>query len=239
MNANEVREFFKNHWTVRRYKTDPIPSEHVDVMLYAAQRAPTDATAQMGTLIQLEDSELRTKIAELSMNPHIAVAPLSFVVCADIHRLKLVLQSAGKKIADAPKTFTHFAIGDAVLMGQNLVLAAEMLGYRCCWIGGVLGNYKQICTLLKLPDGVFPFAALTVGVPDEDPVYRPRLERELAVMKNQYDLNESLFLSEVKRMGAITKRGDWAQTLTGYFGEGSLIEGRESKLAEVLGRITR
>ncbi len=43
----EVLSFFKSRWTVRKYKSVEMPIEHLDVILEAAQRAPTDATVQM------------------------------------------------------------------------------------------------------------------------------------------------------------------------------------------------
>ena len=232
---DSVRSFFQKHWTVRKYKDVPMPVEHLDIILEAAQRAPTDATAQMYSFIRLTDGELRKQIADLSGNPHIVTASESFIICADIHRLEEILAANNFELGNFPHIAIHFAIGDAVLAGQNMLIAAEMLGYGGCWIGGVISAPIEISELLDLPRGVFPFAALTVGVPDETPKHRPRLPRHQVVHVNSYKSPSKEELSiAVQQMASITARGDWAQTLARYFGKGGSMESREIKMRELL-----
>jgi nitroreductase len=237
---DDVHTFFKEHWTVRKYKSFTMPESHLDTILYAAQRAPTDATAQMYSIIRLTDPQLRKNVAKLSSNPHIETASEAFVICADLDRLQIILKSRGYKVGNFPQIALHFAIGDAVLAGQNMLIAAEMLGYRGCWIGGVVSAFNEISTLLKLPAGAFPFAALTLGVPDEEPKFRPRLERKSVIHENYYsraseDPASSAALDRgVEAMAAITSRGDWAQTLAGYFAKDGTMEAREKLLSEFL-----
>lgn len=233
--AAQVKSFFQAHWTVRKYKSIKMPPEHLDAILYAAQRAPTDATAQMYSFVRLTDPALRERIAALSNNPHIATASESFIVCADIHRLESVLKLRSFEIGEFPHIAVHFAIGDAVMAGENMLLAAEMLGYRGCWIGGVLNALDEIASLTQLPKGVFPFAALTLGVPDEPHQERPRLPREQVIFDNAYRSPEANALARgVADMAPITARGDWAATLARYFAKGGTMEEREKTLAEFL-----
>lgn len=237
MTPQQVREFFDAHWTVRKYKSFTMPDEHVDVLLHAAQRAPTDATSQMYTFVRLTDPALRAEIARLTTNAHIATASLAFIVCGDVHRLAETLRAHGHEFGHMPTIAHHFAIGDAVLAGQSLLLAAEMLGYRGCWIGGVMNALDEIVALTKLPSGVVPFAALTIGVPDEAAVHRPRIARDLVVHENTYRPYSHEELEQSARdMAAITARGNWAQTLARYWSPGGSMEAREPHLARVLGR---
>lgn len=233
--VEEVRAFFDAHWTVRKYKKVEIPADHLDVILHAAQRAPTDATAQMYSFIRLRDPKLREEIATLTGNAHFATASEAFIVCADVHRLERILQSAGQELGTMPAIANHFGIGDAVMAAQNLLLAAEMLGYRGCWIGGVLNALEQIVTLTKLPNGVLPFAGLTIGVPDEQPVHRPRIARDLVVHDDHYrEPSESEISQAVSAMASITARGNWAQTLSRYFAVGGTMEQREPNLRAIM-----
>jgi FMN reductase (NADPH) len=230
-----VRSFFQNHWTVRKYKNVPMSSEHLDTILEAAQRAPTDATAQMYSFIRLTDINLRKQIADLSGNPHILTASESFIICADIYRLEKILTTNNFELGDFPHIAIHFAIGDAVLAGQNMLIAAEMLGYRGCWIGGVISAPTEISDLIGLPTGVFPFAALTIGVPDETPKHRPRLPRQQVIHENSYKIPSTIELREATNlMASITARGNWPQTLAGYFAKGGSMESREIKMRELL-----
>lgn len=235
MNPEDVKHFFAQHWTVRKYKNVPMPEDHLDAILYAAQRAPTDATAQMYTLIRLTNPEARQKMADLTNNAHIGTASESFVVCADIHRLNQLLKTRGYTPGNWPAVAVHFAVGDAVMAAQNMLIAAEMLGYMGCWIGGVMNNLPAITELLDLPAGVFPFAALTMGVPDEEPKHRPRLERALVVHENTYQKPDVALLEKgLNDMAPITARGDWGLTLSRYFAQGGSMEAREVLLRQVL-----
>lgn len=231
----EVKSFFTNHWTVRKYKDVKIPKDHLEAILFAGQRAPTDATAQMYTVIHLTDQAVKKEMALLTKNAHVETASESFIMCADIWRLKKILNLHDYELGKFPKAAIHFSIGDIVMVGQNMLTAAEMLGYRGCWIGGVMNALPEIQSLLKLPQGVFPFAAMTIGVPDEEAKFRPRLERSLVVHENVYQkYDDEALKKSAKDMGPITMRGDWPQTLNGYFGKGGAMEVRDAILRELL-----
>jgi nitroreductase len=226
---------FDRHRTIRRFKPQPLEPGHLEQIIWAAQRAPTDATAQMYSFVRLTDPQLRSDVAAWTHNPHFAGAAESFVVLADVHRLRLLLEHRGFVFADWPAAAIHFAIGDAVLAGQNLLIAAELLGYAGCWIGGVLTALKPIVERLSLPQGVMPFAGLVIGVPDESPAQRPRVQPELVVHENRYrepDTNE--LEHALNRMAPITSRGDWAQSLSRYFAAGGTMETRDKTLRQVL-----
>jgi FMN reductase (NADPH) len=233
--TDEVRAFFDAHWTVRKYKKVEMPPEHLDVILHAAQRAPTDATAQMYSFIRLRDATLRDEIATITGNAHFATASEAFIVCADVHRLERILKSAGQEFGDIPAIANHFGIGDAVMAAENLLLASEMLGYRGCWIGGVLNALEKIIALTELPKGVLPFAGLTIGVPDEEQIHRPRIARELVVHVDRYRTASTDEISQaVSAMASITARGNWAQTLARYFAKGGTMEQRETVLKAMI-----
>ena len=237
LSADQLRAFSDAHRTVRQYLQGAVPAEHLDVMLHAAQRAPTDATAQMYSFIQLSDPALREQVAELTVNPHFATAPLSFVICMDVHRLNLFLEHHGYERGEWPGVAVHFGIGDAVLAGQSMLLAAELLGYQGCWIGGVLTNLEALCELLELPEGVLPFAGLTIGRSAETPAQRPRIARGLVLHQDRYREPERSELGAMQTdMAGITARGDWALTLARYFASGGSMEAREPGLQKMLAR---
>ncbi|MFN8509249.1 MAG: nitroreductase family protein [Deinococcaceae bacterium] len=233
----DTQSFFANHRSVRRYKPYKIPQEHLDLLMFAAQRAPTDATAQMYSFIRLVDPELRQWVAELSDNPHMATASEAFIVCADVFRLKELLQSQGYAFGHFPLTALHFAIGDAVLAGQNMMLAAELLGYRGCWVGGILTGIDLLADRLQLPKGVWPFSGLTLGMSDEPPSTRPRLKPELIFHENTYNIPSPMELEEANLdMNPITRGGNWIASLARYFASEGSMEQRETRLVHFLKR---
>jgi nitroreductase len=54
--------------SVRRFKPMPIPEGDLEKLLFALQRAPTDASAQLYSAIRVTDPGLRDKVAQLSGN---------------------------------------------------------------------------------------------------------------------------------------------------------------------------
>ncbi len=228
-------EVFATHRTVRQYKAQPLETGHLEQLLFCAQHAPTDATAQMYSFIRLSDPALKARVAKITNNPHIETAAEAFIVCADVNRLQALLELKGYAFGDWSAVAVHFGIGDAVLAAHTMLVAAECLGYQGCWIGGVLGALEEIVTLCELPIGVLPFAGLTIGVPDESPEQRPRIQPELVLHENSYRLPSAAELEEaLNRMASITARGDWAQTLSRYFAQGGTMEAREVVLQKVL-----
>jgi FMN reductase (NADPH) len=235
MNLDSRLAVFANHRTIRKYKPQPLEDGHLEQILYCAQHAPTDATAQMYSFVRLTDPDLKTRVAQITNNPHMATAPEAFIVCTDVCRLQRLLEQRGYEFGSWSAVAIHFGIGDAVLAGQTMLHAAECLGYQGCWIGGVLSALEEIVALCKLPQGVLPFAGLTIGVPDESPAQRPRIQPELVLHQNHYRLPEAHELeTALERMAPITARGDWAQTLSRYFAKGGTMEAREITLRRAL-----
>ena len=234
MNLDPRLSVFANHRTIRKYKPQPLETGHLEQILYCAQHAPTDATAQMYSFIRLT-GKTKTRVAELTNNAHIETAPEAFLICADVKRLQLLLEHKGYEFGAWDAVAIHFGIGDAVLAGQTMLHAAECLGYQGCWIGGVLSALEQIIDLCELPKGVLPFAGLTIGVPDETPDQRPRIQPELVLHENTYRMPSASELeTALERMARITARGDWAQSLARYFAKGGTMEAREITLRRVL-----
>ena len=247
LTPEQVRAFYDAHRTVRLYQTQPDGSpirmtpDELDAVLHAAQRAPTDATAQLYSFIHLTTPDVRAQVAELTGNPHIKTASEAFVACADTRRVGRILEAAGHEPGHWPAIAVHFGIGDIVMAGQNLLTAAEMLGYQGCWIGGVVNNLHALITLLELPEGVLPFAAITVGRPAENAPLRPRLPRELVVHTDAYrDGTADELRRGIEIMNPIADRpgkpGDWARLLKMYFGQGGGMEAREPGLVAALRR---
>ncbi len=226
---NDLYEFYQRRASVRKFKPEPLREGDLDKILLAAQRAPTDATAQMYSLLRISDPELRREISSHSgTNPHIETCAEFFLVLADVHRLQKLVAHRGGTWGHWPRTAAHFAITDAVLAGSALATMAESLGYGIVWIGGVLNGIREISQLCHLPLGVFPVAGLCVGVPDENPDPRPRLQRTLVVHENRYaEYTPQQLEQAYADMAPITRGGDWYQVLERYFSAGSTMEQRE------------
>lgn len=226
---NDLYSLYQHRASVRKFKPEPLREGDLEKILFAAQRAPTDATAQMYSLLRVSDPELRRKVSSHSgHNPHIETCAEFFLILADVYRLRRLVEHRGGVFGHWPRTALHFAITDAVLAGSALATMAESLGYGIVWIGGVLNGIKEIKALCGLPQGVVPVAGLCVGVPDESPAPRPRLPRALVVHENQYhDYGPEALEQAYAAMAPITRSGDWYRVLEHYFAQGGTMEERE------------
>ncbi len=226
---NDLYTLYQHRASVRKFKPEPLREGDLDKILFAAQRAPTDATAQMYSLLRISDPALRREISSRSgTNPHIETCAEFFLILADVYRLRRLVEHRGGVFGRWPRTALHFAITDAVLAGSALATMAESLGYGIVWIGGVLNGIREIRALCGLPQGVVPVAGLCVGVPDETPAPRPRLPRKLVVHENQYhDYSPEALEQAYAAMAPITRSGDWYRVLERYFAQGETMEQRE------------
>ncbi|MCS7217739.1 MAG: nitroreductase family protein [Thermus sp.] len=222
--------------SVRRFKPLPIPQEDLERLLFALQRAPTDASAQLYTAIRVRDPGLRETVARLSGDQeHIRQAAEFFVFLADVHRLERLLAHRGERMARWPRTALHFAILDAGLAAAYLALTAEALGYGVCFIGGVLNGVGELVDLLGLPPGVLPVVGLAVGIPDEEGPPRPRLPRGLVVHEDRYrPYTPEDLEAAYGAMAPYSRVGDWGRVLRRYFAQGGTMEEREGPYGRTL-----
>ncbi len=176
--------------SIRKFKAQKIPEADVNTIVDCGQRAPTGGNSQLYTLIEVKDKTLRKRITEICHNQEfINEASHFFVVCIDIRRLEKVIQYSTEDpeySIDGSLSRVIFGIMDASFVAQNMVIAAEILGYSSIYIGSVTTKIKEVSELLKLPKGVLPVVGLALGVPSEQPPLRPRLPKEMIWQTDQY-----------------------------------------------------
>ena len=75
---------------------------------------------------------------------------------------------------------------DALLVAQNVCVAAESEGLGICYLGTTTYLAGKIIDLLNLPKGVVPVTTVTIGWPDEHPGLVDRLPLEAVVHQETY-----------------------------------------------------
>jgi hypothetical protein len=131
---------------------------------------------QTYSIIITKDLENRKRLLEPHMNQNMVIdAPLFLTFCADFHRMRLWLEQS--QAPDNFDNFFSFMIGaiDAILVAQNVALAAESHGLGICYLGSTLANADQIGEILELPKNVIPVVGFSLGYPAEQPELRDRL----------------------------------------------------------------
>ena len=188
------------HRSIRRYKPDPIPEELLTELLEAGIRASSSGNMQTYSIVVTRDRELRERLYEPHMEQNMVLdAPVLMTFCADFNRMRKWL-----KISDAPDNFDDFfaflvAAVDAILVSQNVALAAEAKGLGICYMGSTLANCDQIGEILELPKGVFPVVGFSLGYPAEDPPKRDRLPLDGLVHYETYQDYTDERIAEIYR----------------------------------------
>jgi nitroreductase len=148
---NETLETMWQRRSVRRYRPDPIPEEHLRLILEAARRAPTGANRQNWRMVVVRDPDVRRRTAE-ACNGQTWVADAPVVLC-------LVTLPGESKV-------------NGTIVLDHAVLAATSLGYGTCWIGAY--DLDRVRAALGIPADHGIVCLTPVGLPAEQPDARPR-----------------------------------------------------------------
>jgi nitroreductase len=223
------------HRSIRRYKPEPIPREHIQRMMAAAQRASTGGTGQLYSLVRVTERELRERLAEMTGQAHVTSAAEFFIACLDTHRLRRLLEQRG--LSPGVRPLSLYATTDALLALANLATAAEALGYGICYVGSLQRELQALIALLHLPEGVCPLLGLCVGVADESPEPSPRLPADVVFHENRYHEPTAEDLEHCyEAMAGATYAGGWFNSLSQYFMAGQEYEAREKHWQSALAR---
>lgn len=177
----------RQHVSIRQYKADPVCDELLEEILEAGIRASSSGNMQTYSIIVTRDRALREQLYKPHMQQNMVLdAPVLLTFCADFHRMRQWL-----RVSDAPDGFDNFmsfmvAAIDAILVSQNVALAAESKGLGICYMGSTLANCDEIGRILCLPDNVVPVVGFSLGYPAESPAPRDRLPLEGLVHYETY-----------------------------------------------------
>ncbi len=176
-----------NHRSIRKYTPDPIPDEILDYILEAGTRASTTGNMQVYSIIVTTEDSIKEELAPCHFNqPMVREAPLLLTFCADFNRFsKWCRQRKAEPVYDNFLSFVTAAI-DALLVAQNVCVAAEDAGLGICYLGTTTYMAGKIIDILGLPRGVVPVTTVTLGYPGEHPGLTDRLPLEAVVHREKY-----------------------------------------------------
>jgi len=142
----------KERYSVRKFKDKPIEQEKLDVILKAAQLAPSARNVQPWKFVVIQDSQRRKQLTEICKGQKfVADAPYTIALCANN--------------TDYTMTCGQFAYTvDAAIAGEHITLQAAELGLGTCWIGAFY--HDQMAELINLPDDYKIVGLLPLGYPD-------------------------------------------------------------------------
>ncbi len=175
------------HRTIRKYAEKDVEDSLLRKILEAGCRASTTGNMQLYSIIITRDEAGKKALAPCHFNqPMVVNAPVVLTFCADFNRF-----NKWCKLRNAEPGYDNFlsfvtAAIDALLVAQNVTVAAESEGLGVCYLGTTTYLAAKIIDILKLPVGVVPVTTLTIGWPDENPEQVDRLPLDSVVHQETY-----------------------------------------------------
>ena len=159
----EVYDAIKGRRSVRRFKQDPIESGKIESLKEALRSAPSAGNLRMRRFYFVFDEDLRKRLAAAAFGQmFICRAPLVVVACADLG----IEEYYGKRGVEL------YAIQDAAVSVENMLLMAHSLGLGAVWVGAF--SESETARILGLPERLRPVAMVPVGYPEVQPKGPPR-----------------------------------------------------------------
>ena len=168
----------KNRRTVREFKSDPVPEEHIIKILDAARYAPTAGNAQPWKFVVIQDRsrlDSLSRMLQKSWEEKLIAHP-----DLDAEKKKSYIEGgkeAIKSVMTAPvyimvfvdsTAYPEYSLWDGCLAVENLMLAAKALGYGT----GFFTTYFPegvVKRFVKAPENLQFLCATPVGIPEEWP----------------------------------------------------------------------
>lgn len=161
--------------SIRKYKTDPVPREKMDIILRCGINAPSAMNGQPWEVRVVDNAEFIDGITKLFVES----------VKDDERMLKMIQDAEFKNMfRNAPAVI--FVAGkdgegkfDCGLLSQNIMLAAHAMGLGTCCLGSPIRFMKSDVAAdymkrLNFSEGYELYYAIAIGYPDESPEAKPR-----------------------------------------------------------------
>ncbi|MGB9553253.1 MAG: nitroreductase family protein [bacterium] len=164
MEKSSAYEVILQRCSIRSFRDDPVPEEHLKKILTAAQRAPSAGNRQPWHFYVVRNREIKALLSQAAFNQEFVVqAPVVIVVCADPQRSALRYGERGR---------TLYCIQDTANAAMNIWLTATELGLASCWVGAF--DEALAAQALSLPSNLRPVAMFPIGFPAEPGKVAPR-----------------------------------------------------------------
>lgn len=163
---NEVYKNMLKRRSIRKFKSDAVKDEDIEILLKAAMAAPSACNKQPWEFYVVKSSAkldlVKSSGRYTNMN-----APLAIVVCGNRDRC------LSKKDND-------FFIQDCSSAITHILLCAESLGLGSLWCGAYPMNsvVSKLRIALELEEKIIPLGIVYIGYPDEEKESRTQYKEE-------------------------------------------------------------
>ncbi len=153
-----------NRRSQRKFENKAVEDRKIEMILAAADTAPTAGGFQGFEIFHVKNSEIKVKLVEAANKQPYVNAPLVLVFCMNPERVKMNFP---------PNILKKFSLQDATLAAAYSQLAAHALGLSSIWIGMI--NEDKV--MEALGTNHVPATILCLGYPQK--MLQPKPKRSL------------------------------------------------------------
>jgi len=153
-----------NRRSQRKFENKTVEDRKIEMILAAADTAPTAGGFQGFEVFHVKSSEIKVKLVEAANKQPYVNAPLVLVFCMNPERVKMNFP---------PNILKKFSLQDATLAAAYSQLAAHALGLSSIWIGMI--NEDKVMEALETK--LVPATILCLGYPQK--MLHPKPKRSL------------------------------------------------------------
>lgn len=154
--------------SVRKYQSQEVENEKVEMLLKAAMAAPSAGNQQPWEFYVVKNKETLEKLSKCS--PYAACTKGASLAIVNCYRKDVIMP--------------EYAEIDLSACTQNILLEAEELGLGAVWLGvaPLADRMQTVREILGIPEHLHPFAIIPVGYPVGE-----------AIQQDRYDLSRVHF----------------------------------------------
>lgn len=181
-------ELLNQHVSIRKFKKQKIQTSVLNSIIYSGTKASTTGNMQLYSVVVSETDDVNKKLIPLHFNqPVVKSAPVLLTFVVDFNRL-----TKWCNINEASPGYNNFlsfftASIDAILVAQNVCIAAENFGLGICYLGTTTYNAREIIQILDLPKLTFPVTTVAIGYSDEAPNLTDRIPLKGIIHWEKYE----------------------------------------------------
>jgi len=183
---SDVLGIFAKRQSVRRYKSDPVPEEHLRLILDAARRSPTSGNQQPWKFLVVRKPATIERLRAGCLHLYEAGWPKDLPAAEKASRI----ENATKRLAgyfsapvyivvltDSQSTYPSYNHHDGPLAAGYLCLAARTLGYGTVYITDAIPE-QVTREVLAIPERYERVCITPLGIPDGWPEPMPKKKLE-------------------------------------------------------------
>lgn len=152
MDFSDFKGFLSRRSSVRAFGETPLGEDEIGYILSSAGTAPSAGNLEAWDVVVVTDPDVRLDLSDAAFGqPHVAQAPVLFVVCANYVRSMSQYGERG----------ILYAVQDATIACTYMMLAAHARDLSTCWTGAF--EEDDIREILDLPPHIRPLVILAAG----------------------------------------------------------------------------